>query len=99
MKKLIKIGMTSLVLASCAGPQQEQAAGPRTIEPTTVSSHRAGGGEEGNGEFVLSRKSAKSGPTAEEQAAIHLADDWWKFRGEFLRMNVSQAKERDQEIS
>jgi mono/diheme cytochrome c family protein len=86
----------SLVLAACAGPQQEQAA-PRTIEPTTIKSRPMSSAEEGD--FVLSRKGGRGGPTAEEQASLHLADDWWRFRGDFLRMTVAQVKERDQEIS
>jgi mono/diheme cytochrome c family protein len=89
-------GISILVLCACAGPQQEQAPA-RTIEPTVVTSHPTG--EEGNGEFVLSRKGTRSGPSAEEQASLHLADDWWKFRGEFLRLNATQVKERDAEIS
>jgi hypothetical protein len=96
MKKLT-IALTSLVLAACAGPQQEQTASPRTIEPSSGGSSRAD--EEGAGDFVLSRKATRSRPSAEEQSAIHLADDWWRFRGEFLRMTVGQAKERDSEIS
>jgi mono/diheme cytochrome c family protein len=97
MKNLI--ALTALLgLAACAGPQQEQVASPRTIEPTSSGSSR-GADEEGTGDFVLSRKATRSRPSPEEQSAIHLADDWWRFRGEFLRLNVGQAKERDAEIS
>jgi mono/diheme cytochrome c family protein len=94
----VNIALTALVLASCAGPQQEQSATPRTIEPTAASSSQSAE-EEANADFVLSRKAKKSRPSGEEPAAIHLADDWWRFRGEFLRMNVSQSRERDAEIS
>jgi len=93
-----RLALASLVLAACAGPQQEQAGGPRTIEPTTIKS-RPTTAEEGGGDFVLSRRSNRSGPTAEEQASLHLADDWWRFRSDFLRMTVAQVKERDVEIS
>jgi mono/diheme cytochrome c family protein len=96
MKKSIALSLTSLVLAACAGPQQEQAAAPRTIEPTAGPARRASGEE---AEFVLSRSRAHKGPTAEEQASLHLADDWWRFRAEYLRLTINQAKERDQEIS
>jgi mono/diheme cytochrome c family protein len=98
MKKL-NIALTALVLAACAGPQQEQSATPRTIEPTASGSSQPPEDDSANGDFVLSRKAKKSRPSAEEQATIHLADDWWRFRGEFLRMSVAQAKERDAEIS
>jgi hypothetical protein len=93
--KTLTIGIALLALCGCAGPQQEQAPA-RTIEPTIVTSHPT---SDENGDFVLSRKSSRNGPSAEEQASLHLADDWWKFRGEFLRVNVQQAKERDAEIS
>ena len=86
----------SLSVAGCAA-QQEQQPAPRTIEP--ISSHPVSSEESGNGEFVLSRARTRNGPTAEEQASLHLADDWWRYRAEFLRMSVGQVKERDSEIS
>jgi hypothetical protein len=96
MKTKHTLHLTTVLLVACAGPAQEQAAAPRTIEPA-ASPHRSAPAEEG--EFVLSRARTRSGPTAEEQASLHLADDWWKFRSEYLRVSVQQAKERDQEIS
>jgi hypothetical protein len=95
MKKLT-LALSGLVLAACAGPQQEQAAGPRTIEPAASGSSRD---DEAASDFVLSRKATKSKPIADEPTPIHLADDWWRFRGEFLRMPISQIRERDAEIS
>lgn len=89
------IGLVLVAAASCAAPQQEQLPTSRTIEPTAGAPRRASGEE---GDFVLSRARAK-GPSPEDNVTLHLADDWWRFRGEFLRLSVAQAKERDQEIS
>jgi mono/diheme cytochrome c family protein len=83
------------LLTGCAGPQQ--AAGPqRTIEPvaggTATSSNE--------GDFVLSRKSKPaSGPALEDMPPLHVGEDWWRFRAEFLRTTVAQVKERDNAIS
>jgi len=87
---------TALFFAACAGPQAEQAPATRTIEPTAGGGQAAASGEEAG--FVLSRAPAKK-QAAEEQPVLHLGDDWWKFRSEFLRVSVGQAKERDQGIS
>jgi mono/diheme cytochrome c family protein len=103
MKRPFNVSVLSLVLAACAGPQQEQSATPRTIEPgsssTRASSSSSSSGGEETGEFVLSKRSARRGLSAEEQSTLHLADEWWRFRAEFLRMSVGQVRERDQEIS
>jgi mono/diheme cytochrome c family protein len=93
--KSLNLAVMAVALAGCAGPQQEQVASPRTIEPSAGGARRTAADE---GDFVLSRARTRSA-APEEHVSLHLAEDWWRFRGEFLRLTVAQAKERDQEIS
>jgi hypothetical protein len=47
--------------------------------------------------FVLSRK-----PAAAAKAApidLHIADRWWRFRGDYLHVAENQARSRDSELS
>jgi mono/diheme cytochrome c family protein len=89
---------------SCAsaGPQAGAVA-TRTIEPGSTG---GGGVEPSSGRpsetraddesFVISRAARRARNQApEELPPIHLADDWWKFRAEFLRTSIPQVKERD----
>jgi mono/diheme cytochrome c family protein len=82
------------LFAACAGPQQV-AAPPRTIEPV------AGGAPTGRSEsdFVLSRKRPAAGPSLDDMPPLHVGEDWWRFRADFLRSSVAQVKERDAAIS
>jgi cbb3-type cytochrome c oxidase subunit III len=97
MKRAIASLWAGLSLAACAGPQQDVQP-TRTIEPPAGGGSGVSHGSSTDDGFVLSRSPSKrSAP--EEQPVLHLGEDWWKFRSDFLRMNVSQAKERDQAIS
>jgi mono/diheme cytochrome c family protein len=101
MKTTNRIVMGSIMavaLASCATTAQEQQATEqptRTIEP---GSHGSRGG--GEGDFVLSRfRSSASQMNNDEMPPLHIADDWWRYRSEFLRISPAQARERDAQFS
>ncbi|HEX2657702.1 MAG TPA: cytochrome c [Polyangia bacterium] len=77
--------------ATTAAPEDR----PRTIEPVGAESS---GGQEGDDAFVLSRE-GKGKAKAQPAAPLHIGDQWWRFRAEFLNMTESQAKDRDAAIS
>jgi mono/diheme cytochrome c family protein len=87
-----------LALSSCAATQAEQVAEPqRTIEPG--SGHH---GSSGDGDFVLSRFRSSTGAAAahdDDMPPLHIAEDWWRFRADFLRVSPAQARERDGQFS
>jgi len=82
--------------------------GAQTIEPSGAlrSIEPAGGGGgyvtdsggAGGDDFVISRRPIK-GDSGDELAPLHLADEWWAFRAEFLQSNPAKVKERDDAIS
>ena len=84
----------------CATPQQQAAmSGGATIEPPSSGSSGPGSGaSDETGEFVISRSKPAAGGT-DDLPPLHLADDWWRFRAEFLRTNPAQVRDRDQGIS
>jgi hypothetical protein len=94
------VGSLTFVLwaTACAGAQQQAAAPSRTIEPTAGGAAPAthGGNES---DFVISRVRPASGPTLEDMPPLHLGDDWWRFRAEFMRGTLGQVKDRDAGIS
>lgn len=77
--------------ATTAAPEDR----PRTIEPVGAESS---GGQEGDDAFVLSREGKGKGKP-QPAAPLHIGDQWWRFRAEFLNMTESQAKDRDAAIS
>jgi mono/diheme cytochrome c family protein len=85
--------------SSCATTAQEQPAqAERTIEPGSSGGRSSSGS--GEGEFVLSRfRSSTAAVSAEELPPLHIADDWWRFRSDFLRISPAQARERDAQFS
>ena len=94
-----RVALASLLALSCgtAAPQQ-LATAPRTIEPPANGPVSSGGGDE----FVISRAPPGGGasPAASEGLPeLHLADDWWRFRADFLRTTVAQVRERDSAFS
>jgi hypothetical protein len=90
----------ALFAMSCATPGQTgsgSSGAGRTIEPGSSGSGSGGSEEEG---FVYSRARPQSSSVGlEELPPLHLADDWWKFRADFLRMSIPQVRERDSGFS
>jgi hypothetical protein len=71
---------------------------PQAIEPPSPAS--AGGSAavgKGDTGFVLSRNPARK--QAEPPAPVHINDQWWAFRGDFLKISDAKVKDRDAEIS
>jgi mono/diheme cytochrome c family protein len=85
-----------VLAAGCAAAEQQQApvAPPRPIEPPEKKVVHPPQDDE----FVLSRTAGghKGDPA---DAPLHVGEDWWRFRGEFLQIAPAQAKERDGAIS
>lgn len=92
-------GLLFLSLVGCSQPRN------RIIEPKS-----AGGGQElalserksvdDDAAFTLSRKPTKAGdPQSPQEYPIHLADKWFPFRAEYLKVTPQQAMARDQELS
>jgi hypothetical protein len=81
---------------SCAAPDQQQAPpqAPRPIEPPAKKARPASETEE----FVLSRTGGGTKST-EVETPLHVGEDWWKYRGDFLQVTSAQARERDGAIS
>jgi hypothetical protein len=59
----------------------------KTIEPTATE----------DSTFVLSRNPVASKPT--EKVPVHVGDQWWAFRADFLKVNEDKARDRDGDIS
>ena len=72
-------------LAGCASAQATE----KTIEPSATE----------DSAFVLSRTPAVAPPKPAEKMPVHVADQWWPFRGDFLKMSDDKVRERDGEIS
>lgn len=87
-----RVGLATL-LTACAAPQQE-----RTIEPTVGAQAAATPAAADDRTFVLSRARARTVPNA-ETVDLNIGDKWWRFRGEFLRLNEAQTRARDTEVS
>lgn len=100
MKKHLAFFSSALLVsaASCAAPQTQLASAGRTIEPGAGSVHSSNP-PSSQSDFVLSRsrQAASGGP--EDMPPLHLGEDWWRFRSDFLRGSVAQMKERDAAIS
>jgi hypothetical protein len=69
------------------------------IEPGSKQSNTtaAAGPAADDRAFVLSRKSAQ--PTPAGSIQVNIGERWWRFRSEFLKVNETQAKSRDADIS
>lgn len=83
------------VLFALSGCAAASTPSSKTIEPTATIEPPSPGA--GDSTFVLSRKPVGQKPT--EQFTVHVADQWWPFRAEFLKTSDSRARERDAEIS
>ena len=59
----------------------------KTIEPTATE----------DSTFVLSRNPTAAKPT--EKVPVHVGDQWWAFRADFLKVNEDKARDRDGDIS
>jgi hypothetical protein len=69
--------------AACASAP----AAEKTIEPSAAE----------DSTFVLSRNPVAPKPT--ERVPVHVGDQWWAFRGDFLKLSEDKARERDGDIS
>jgi len=63
-------------------------AAEKTIEP----------GPTEDSAFVLSRTPAAAAKVA-ERMPVHVGDQWWAFRGEFLKLTDDKVRDRDGEVS
>jgi len=63
--------------------------GDKTIEPTATE----------DSAFVLSRTPAVAAARPVEKPPVHIADGWWPFRADFLKMSPDRTRERDGDIS
>jgi hypothetical protein len=59
----------------------------KTIEPSATE----------DSVFVLSRTPAAVKPA--ERVPVHVGDQWWAFRADFLKVNEDKARDRDGDIS
>ena len=59
----------------------------KTIEPTATE----------DSTFVLSRNPVAPKPT--EKVPVHVGDQWWAFRADFLKVNEDKVRDRDGDIS
>jgi hypothetical protein len=81
------------LLVACA-PQPAS----RTIEPTIEPT--PGGQPTGDDDsFVLSRGTKAQTPTTRADFPIHLQDNWWPFRAEYLAISPAEAQARDEKIT
>ncbi len=80
--------MASVVaLAGCASTNNTP---PTTIEPPAAA----------DSAFVLSRDPAPAHKVEQpEVGQVHVGDLWWPFRGSYLKVSESRARDRDAEIS
>jgi len=85
-------------------PPEAPAAGapaaPAAAAPVAGPASGAGGSVRAGDEsdFVLSREPTGSAKRTEIDW-IHVGENWWKFRADFLKMTEAQARERDAAIS
>jgi hypothetical protein len=85
--KLTAVTAALALSAGCASTTPAE----RTIEPPAVADTA----------FVLSRDSAPPRAKAESADAtqVHVGDLWWGFRGNYLKVSESRARDRDAEVS
>jgi hypothetical protein len=62
-------------------------AADKTIEPSATE----------DSAFVLSRNPVA--PKSAERVPVHVGDQWWAFRADFLKVNEDKARDRDGDIS
>ena len=68
-----------------------------TIEPPDTSAPGSSSAPADDRAFVLSRRSTGARNASGYQ--LNIAERWWPFRSDFLRLNEVRAKARDEEIS
>ena len=86
--------------AACLSLGCASAPPPQAIEPPAsdgAGSH-PGGGEKDTG-FVLSRSPAARAAKPADHGPVHVNEQWWPFRAEFLKVSEQRVKDRDTEIS
>lgn len=84
--------------ATIEPPTPERPARPGSNKKAARAAAAAGGAAGEDAEFVLSREPAVAVRRAEIDW-IHVGDNWWKFRGEYLKLSDAQVRERDNSIS
>jgi len=80
-------GVLVVAVTAMSGCATTPPAAEKTIEPTA--------GEDSV--FVLSRNPVAPKPT--ERVPVHVGDQWWAFRADFLKVNEDKARDRDGDIS
>jgi hypothetical protein len=80
-------GVLVAAVAAMSGCASAPPAAEKTIEPSATE----------DSAFVLSRNPAASKPA--ERVPVHVGDQWWAFRGDFLKVNEDKARDRDGDIS
>ena len=83
--KSFSVLAAAAALAGCASTP----AAEKTIEPTATE----------DSAFVLSRTPPTGAPKPAERMPVHVGDQWWGFRGEFLKMAEGKVRDRDNDIS
>jgi hypothetical protein len=80
-------GVMVAAMVAMSGCASTPPVAEKTIEPTAAE----------DAAFVLSRNPAATKPA--ERAPVHVGDQWWAFRAEFLKVNEDKARDRDGDIS
>ena len=80
-------GVMVAAMAAMSGCASTPPVAEKTIEPTATE----------DSAFVLSRNPAAAKPA--ERVPVHVGDQWWAFRADFLKVNEDKARDRDGDIS
>ena len=80
-------GVMVVAIAAMSGCASTPPVAEKTIEPTASE----------DSAFVLSRNPAATKPA--EKVPVHVGDQWWAFRADFLKVNEDKARDRDGDIS
>ena len=80
-------GVVVAAMAAMSGCASTPTVAEKTIEPTAIE----------DSAFVLSRNPAAAKPA--EKVPVHVGDQWWAFRADFLKVNEDKARDRDGDIS
>ena len=80
-------GVLVAAVTAMSGCATTPPATEKTIEPSATE----------DSVFVLSRNPVAPKPT--ERVPVHVGDQWWAFRADFLKVNEDKARDRDGDIS
>lgn len=72
---------------------------PQAIEPPAQDGSGSAAGTKEDQGFVLSRTPAARASKPVDHGPVHVNEQWWPFRAEFLKTSEQRAKDRDAEIS